>query len=467
MVNRTQVIEECPGEGNGHELDFSWALVGVLIGIGVSMKGLGLDDLGLVAVCVAALVAHRRALVGPIHLPALAAPIAIPLLLGVEFVLFVVELALPRAGGRLTAPVVVWLIVTACLGAAVVARRLRWSTGAILLFLVAYFSLLATWIALVDQPLIDVFVFHRDAVAEAFAGKNPYAMTFPDIYPPEWSDKFYGDGVSVGGTLQFGYPYPPLNLAVAALGAVLGDPRYGFLLCLTASVLVLWRLAGTSSGRQAAMLLAFSPVVPDVIHLSWTEPLVLLAFTTTAYAMYRKPSVVPWMFGVFLATKQYTILLAPLYLLTMRRPWRPAAILSKGVRMVGGLLLSTAPLALLDLSAYSWSVLELQFVQPFRADSLSILAVVVNNFSWPPPTLQVVAMVLAVLLSTIVVLRFAPQTKVGLTGGVAVITLSFLLLSKQAFANYYLFALGAAFTAAVEPMTSQSDDLDLVRSSSD
>lgn len=76
MVSRTQVNEEFPGEGDGHALDFSWALVGVLIGVGVSMKGLGLDGPGLVAVGVAALVAYRRALAGPIHLPALAAPIA-------------------------------------------------------------------------------------------------------------------------------------------------------------------------------------------------------------------------------------------------------------------------------------------------------------------------------------------------------------------------------------------------------
>lgn len=467
MVARTRVTEERPGEGNDLALDFSWALVGVLIGVGVSMQDLGFDGPALLAVGVAALVAHRRALVGPIHLPALAAPIAIPVLLGVEFFLFVVELALPREGGRLTAPVVISLIVTACLGAAAVRRRPRWSTTVIFLFVVAYFSLLATWVALFDEPLVDVLVFHREAVAEASAGKNPYAMTFPDIYPPKWSDRFYGDGVSVGGTLQFGYPYPPLNLAVAALGTVFGDPRLGFLLCLTASVLVLWRLGGAGSGGPAAMLLAFSPVVPNVIYLAWTEPLVLLAFTTTAYAIHRKPSVVPWMFGVFLAAKQYAILLSPLYLLTMQRPWRPAAILSRGVRVIGALLLFTAPLALLDLPAYSWSVLELQFIQPFRPDSLSILAFVVNNFSWPPPNLHVGAMVLAVLLSTTLVLRFAPQTKIGFAGGVAVVTLSFLLLSKQAFANYYLFALGAAFTAAVEPMTTRSDDSEPARSSSE
>ncbi len=463
MVGRTRVTKESPGEGDDLALDFSWALVGVLIGIGVSIKDLGLDGPALLAVGVAALVAHRRALVGPIHLPALVVPIAIPLLLGVEFFLFALELDIPRGGGRLTAPVVVSLIVTAWLGAAMVGRRLRRPTGVILLFLVAYFSLLATWVALFDEPLVDVLVFHRDAVAEAFAGKNPYTMTFPDIYPPEWSERFYGDGVSAGGTLQFGYPYPPPTLAVAALGTVFGDPRYGFLLCLTASVLVLWRLGGAGSGGPAAMLLAFSPVVPNVIYLAWTEPLVLVAFTTTAYAIHRKPSVVPWMFGVFLAAKQYTILLTPLYLLTMPRPWRPAAILSRGVRVIGGLLLFTAPLALLDLSAYSWSVLELQFVQPFRPDSLSILAFVVNNFSWPPPNLHVVAMVLAVLLSTILVLRFAPETKIGLAGGVTAVTLSFLLFSKQAFANYYLFALGAAFTAAVEPMTTHSDDLEPAR----
>lgn len=59
MVSRTQVIEDLPGEGEGRALDFSWALVGVLIGVGVSMKGLGLDGPGLVAVGVAAVVAYR------------------------------------------------------------------------------------------------------------------------------------------------------------------------------------------------------------------------------------------------------------------------------------------------------------------------------------------------------------------------------------------------------------------------
>ena len=52
----------------------------------------------------------------------------------------------------------------------------------ILALLAIHFALGLWMIHTSPNPSIDVYVFQRDGINELFAGRNPYAMTYPDIY---------------------------------------------------------------------------------------------------------------------------------------------------------------------------------------------------------------------------------------------------------------------------------------------
>src|SRR4029079_11584802 len=85
-------------------------------------------------------------------------------------------------------------------------------------------ALLATHLALgvwtiraqpAPSPMIDVFMFQRDAVAALLSGVNPYAITFPNPY---LTGGYYGRGMVVDGRLMFGFVYPPLSAFLSVLG---------------------------------------------------------------------------------------------------------------------------------------------------------------------------------------------------------------------------------------------------------
>ena len=64
---------------------------------------------------------------------------------------------------------------------------------------------------------------------ELLQHRNPYEMTFPDIYHSTLPghQPVYGPGLVVNDRVQFGFPYPPVSLLLATAGyAVAGDHRY-------------------------------------------------------------------------------------------------------------------------------------------------------------------------------------------------------------------------------------------------
>src|SRR5262249_19542127 len=66
--------------------------------------------------------------------------------------------------------------------------------------------LLGIWmIWLTSNPYIDVHIFQHDAIQALRRGRDPYGLTFPDIYR---GVQYYAPGLSVDGILQFGFPYP-------------------------------------------------------------------------------------------------------------------------------------------------------------------------------------------------------------------------------------------------------------------
>lgn len=301
--------------------------------------------------------------------------------------------------------------------------------------------LLGMWmIRTSPAPFIDVFVFQSDGVDALLRGENPYAITFPNIYG---HSLYYGERLVAGGRLQFGFPYPPLSLYFSVLGKVLGgDPRYAQLLAMTlAAGLMAWTRGGRL-GAGAAALYLLTPRGFFVLEQSWTEPFLVLLLAATVFCACRFPRALPYVFGLMLAVKQYTVFLVPLAVLLLSQPRRQAwgFLWRAGVTVVGVSL----PLILPGVPAFIHSVVTLQVHQPFRMDALSYLAWWVKYGHPQPPMWIPFAAVFAMLG---LCLWRAPRSPAGFAAATALTYVTFFALNKQAFCNYYFFVVGALCVA--------------------
>lgn len=333
-----------------------------------------------------------------------------------------------------------WLAAAAVVAGSLVLNATWLRHVSILALLVIHFGLGLWLIHASPSPVIDVFLFQRDAVNELFAGGNPYAMTFLDIYGKSTST-VYGEGLSVDGRLIFGFPYPPLSLLLAIPGHLFGDHRYSQLVAMTASGALMAYARPGRLGALAAALFLFTPRGLFVLEQSWTEPFLVFLLSATVFAACRREILVPYLFGLFLVVKQYLVFVVPLAWLILRRPLPTRDELSRwALKAVAVGAVISLPLALWDVSAFTRDVVTLQFYQPFRVDALTYPANAVSHGGSPWPTsLAFVAAVCAVGVS----LLRAPRTPAGFAGAIALTYFGFFSLSKQAFCNYYYFVLGA------------------------
>lgn len=318
-----------------------------------------------------------------------------------------------------------------------------WATWPLLVGAIVVHVFLGAWVIQHSPaPPIDVHLFQRDGVEALLQGRNPYAMTFPDIYG---ESRFYGEGLSVDGQLQFGFPYFPLSLLAAMPGEMLAhDPRYSQLAAieLTALLMVLARPGGL--GPIAAVLYLTTPRLFFVLEQSWTEPFVVLGAAAVVTAACRAPRLTPWLFGAFVAIKQYLVFALPAAVLLVRRrdglPGLMRLLLQAAV--VGTAI--TLPFVLWDPAAFVKSVVTLQMYQPFRADALSYLAWWAS-LGHPAPS-TAIPFLLSGAAAAVAVWR-SPRTGAGFAAAMALTFLVFFAFNKQAFANYYSFALGTLLLA--------------------
>ena len=325
------------------------------------------------------------------------------------------------------------------LGVSVVWGSPRWATPLQIGGLVAVHFVLGVWMIRHSPfPLIDVNMFHRDAITALRHGVDPYGITFPDIYGPA---RYYGPGISVDGRLQFGFPYPPLSLLLAWPGKLLGgDHRYAQLVAiqLAAGLMAFARPKGF--GPIAAVLYLTTPRIFFVLQQSWTEPFVVLGIAAVVFVACRYTRAVPWLFGGFIALKQYLVFALPAALLLLRWPVNR----DESRRLYGGAAIVAAAVT---LPFFAWnpvafwkSVVTLQLYQPFRPDALSVLAWWVDlGHAQPSP---MVPFVVVAVTSAVAVWRL-PRTPAGFGAATAVTFLAFFAFNKQAFCNYYFFVIGA------------------------
>jgi hypothetical protein len=192
------------------------------------------------------------------------------------------------------------------------------------LVLVAY-TLLAVAVLRVRHDPIDVVEFEVDSAQALLRGTNPYGanVTHQDICygHPEicHGAQFYGQGVSTNGRVHVGFQYPPLAVFWIIPGYLAGDVRYAWLLALDLAAVLLFWMTPDINGLGAAFLLLFGSPSISVLSLGYTEPLLLLSLSATVLAAHRDPRLLPFAFGLFLSSKQYSLLALPLAVLLLPR----------------------------------------------------------------------------------------------------------------------------------------------------
>ncbi len=319
--------------------------------------------------------------------------------------------------------------------------------------LLLVFIFLGRWIIHASpRPFIDVYVFQKDAITALMSGQNPYALRYPNIYP---DPVFYGEGLSKDGILQFGYPYLPLSLLLAVPGQVLfGDYRYAQLAAMAASAAFIAYARPGRIGPAAAALLLFTPRSFFILEQGWTDPFVLLGLSAVVFVALRSPRVLPWAVGLALAVKQYTLFMVPAVWQLLPRPLTPARVTGFALRAAAIGAAVTLPFVIWGPRDFWWDVVQLQLVQPFRTDALTFLA-------WldvgADPRLAALAFVAAAIGVGLGLWR-QPRTPAGFAVTCALAYFGFFAFNKQAFANYYYFALGTFCVAVGSVKTEESEE---------
>ncbi len=317
------------------------------------------------------------------------------------------------------------------------------------LVLVVHF-LLGIWLIKASpNPFIDVYIFQRDASRALLHATNPYAMSFPNIYGD--TSRFYGAGLSVGGRLTFGFPYPPLSLLLALPGHVFGgDLRYSQLAAITLTGALIAYSRPSRLSMTAAAIFLFTPRVFFMLEQAWTEPFVTLLLAATVFSACRIPKTLPLVLGLLFVVKQYLLFAGPAIVLLVSRPLRLTDLwrLIWKAALVGSVV--TVPLALWDVSAFVWSVVSLQFYQPFRLDGHGFFAWLARRGG---PQLSVTATLAVTSLAATFALWRSVRSPAGFAATVALIYFAFFAFNKQSSVNYYFFVLGAlcCAIAAAQP----------------
>jgi hypothetical protein len=317
--------------------------------------------------------------------------------------------------------------------------------GVCLPLLFAIHLALGVWtVRAAPLPKIDVFAFQQLGPEALLAGRNPYSIEMPDVYHGTQQERdraVYGQGLAHDGMLRFGFPYPPLSLYFATAGYKLaGENRYAQVVALTLAGIFIAYCRPGRTAALAAVLLLFTPRAFFILGRGWTEPFVVVTLAAAVFCACRGWRVLPVALGLFMASKQYLVFAVPLIYLLAAPPrrWRHLAVLLLGAGVVAFAV--SAPLVLWDWRAFVHSAGTVQKLAPFRDDALGYLVWISHQWG---RRLDVGVGLVAMAVGLAVGLWRCPRDPAGFAAGLAMIFLPFIAFNKQAFANYYLFVIGA------------------------
>jgi uncharacterized membrane protein len=353
-------------------------------------------------------------------------------------------------------PLRTWAIICTGFLASLQALRLGTLRLPIVIMTLATFCVLAFIVFrnVAPTPIIDVFMFQQTGASRLLHGLNPYLPGYPNLYGP--NQHFYGPGmVGDDNLLTVGVPYPPVSLLLALPAYVIGgDVRFADIAGITASALLLILCRPGRWTGLTAMLFLLTPRVLLIIELSWTEALFVMTFSLVMFCALRWKAGLPYALGLFFATKQYSILTLPFVsFLAAAEGWKGAVrLIAKALSLAA---VVTLPFVLWNPHAFWRSVVEFQIRQPFRADALSHLVWI--RAALPQSPLVMLAPFVGYALATALVLWRSPRTPAYFAAGTTFVWLVFVAFNKQAFCNYYYFAIATACWAAA---ASSADDAD-------
>lgn len=291
----------------------------------------------------------------------------------------------------------------------------------------------------------DVSLFAEGAASALAEGTNPYSISIKNLYDAEQTALFWSPEFIDGDRIMIGFPYLPSTLLPMVPAHLIGEVRWAMVAALLGTSAVLFRLATEPVGRLVAAALPVSPLALRAIINYYVEPLLLFFLVVLVWAMVRRRG--GWGavgLALLLAGKQYLVVLLPLERLVRRRLGLRWLLVGAGA--AAALILGFFAM---DPEGFWVSVVAVQFSQPFRADSTS-LAVHIVNLGVPvaPWVLSIGSLAAGLAVAFWVRLR-APSGATWLALGMALSMLAMVLLSKQAFANYYMLIQGCLMAAVV------------------
>ena len=329
------------------------------------------------------------------------------------------------------------------LGVQAISQRRPPSNRLLAILAVAYLGLVIMAI-LTSSGIIDVELFVRGGLDALSAGQSPYAITIDNPYGPNETALFYGPGVVEDGRVVYGYPYLPATLLLDLPAHLVADAVWMHLAAMAFAIALAWRMATDQVGRAAVAMLALTHSTPWLILHYWIEPVIIGFFTLTVWGLTRgrRWAVVMGLAMVF-SSKQYAVFFLPAVWPVLRTAGLRTLVAATalGCVIVGGFVM-------MDPHAFFRSVVELQLLQPFREDSISLLPGVQAVLGDLPNGLLVGLPFVGIAVSGVVAWRTeSGPTAFALCVGLGL--LATVLVSKQAFVNYYMMAGSALLLAGV------------------
>ncbi len=314
-------------------------------------------------------------------------------------------------------------------------------------FLVAGFSTIRAH----PDPRIDVLNTQQAAAGALVHLANPYKATIENIYP--LGSPFIVDALIKDGMTTYGFAYPPL-VAIAGLPGyiVAGDVRYSHLFAIAISACLIVFGRPTWMSLIAGILVMVNPVSLKVIEFAWTEPVTMLFFSLSLFAWFRFPVAVPYLFGLFVSSKQHLAIALVFVPLLVGWDWK--RIFNFTLKALAVCCVVNLPFYLWNPHAFILSTTALIWGAGIRTDLLGFYGYFyLKGF----PALPVWLPFLFLPLGAWIGLRKAPSTPAGLAAATTNLFLLFFALAKQAAPNYYFMTMSMLCCTLAFAMPADSD----------
>jgi hypothetical protein len=218
-----------------------------------------------------------------------------------------------------------------------------------------------------------------------------------------------------------------------------GDYRYSMLAAMIIAGACMAYATPHGFGPIAMTLWLGSPRNLFILQHGFTEPMLAMLFALFLFGLSRRSK---WAFiplGLLIAGKQYVPAFLPALWLIPDDGDRPYARLRLILYALafGGAV--TLPFFLINPKAFFDCMVLLQLRQPFRVESLGLVAWYFRHYGKLLP--QWLAFASVIPTSALVLWRCA-RSPYGVAAGLAFVAFTFFAVSKQSFTNHYFFALG-------------------------